>query len=115
DVRENALRRLDYLGYFGRDPRIAALLSGYRFAEEVGQYRLFVRASSAEAPGVRPVSESGTRDVLRTGASGGRALASDSSFLLHVLLFAILAGAAYAGERRKAQRDAAVSSRHGAV
>jgi len=115
DVPENALRRVDYLGYFGRDARIAALLNEYRFAEEVGQYRLYVRGGASDYPGVPPTSAPGRHDVLRSEATGGRALLSDSEFLLHVLIFVVLASLAYGAERRRAQRDAPAGAGQGAA
>jgi hypothetical protein len=115
DVPENALRRLDYLGYFGRDARIADLMKEYRFAEEVGQYRLYVRGGASDHPGVPPTSAPGRHDVLRSEATGGRALLSDSEFLLHVLIFVVLASLAYGAERRRAQRDAPAGAGQGAA
>jgi hypothetical protein len=115
DVRENALRRLDYLGYFGRDERIAALLKEYRFGEDVGQYRLYVRAKASDSPGVPPTSAPGKHDVLRSRTTGGSALLSDSEFLLHLLTFVVLACLAYGAERRRAQRDALAGAGQGAA
>jgi hypothetical protein len=115
DVRENALRRLDYLGYFGRDERIAALLKEYRFGEDVGEYRLYVRAKASDSPGVPPTSAPGKHDVLRSRTTGGSALLSDSEFLLHLLTFVVLACLGYGAERRRAQRDAPAAAGQGAA
>jgi len=112
DVQGNALRRLDYLQYFGRDPRIAAELRHYRLAEEVGQYRLYVRAASADAPGMLPAAEPGERDVLRSPVSGWRAVISDTQLILRVLVFLVLASLAYAADRRRAQSESGAGSGH---
>ena len=114
DLQENALRRLDYLGYFGRDARIADLLKQYRFAEEVGEYRLYARVG-ADSPGAPPASAPGRHDVLRSGSAGGRTLLSNSGFLLHVLIFVVIASLGYGAEWRRAQRDAAAGAGQGAA
>ena len=63
DTMANSLRRVDYLAYFGRDPRIAGALGQYRLAEEVGQYQLYVRAASPDQSGQAPKSEPGRYDI----------------------------------------------------
>jgi len=114
DVQQNSLRRVDYLGYFGRDPRIAAVLRQYRFAEEVGQYLLYVRAGSPGQPGPPPTSEAGKYDVLRSDVSAGwQALVADRAFLLNAILFLLLAVCAYGVERRRAQGAVPLSVRQG--
>jgi hypothetical protein len=105
DVRENALRRLDYLAYFNRDSRIAAELRQYRLAEDVGEYRFYVRTESGERPGAPPVPEAGEYDVLRPRATGARALTADSEFLLHLLIFVVLGSIGYAMESRRSQGE----------
>ena len=112
DIPENAQRRVDYVGYFGRDPRIAEALRGYRLAENVGQYLLYVRAASPSQPGVAPSSEPGRYDVLRPMESAGaESLVADRSFLLTAMLFLLLAVAAYALERRRSGPAERLSSR----
>jgi hypothetical protein len=92
DTQENSLRRLDYVAYFARDPRIAATLGQYRLAEEVGQYLLYVRAGSSDQPGVAPKSEPGRYDVARPVTSvGWRALLVDPGFLPAVVVLLVLA------------------------
>ena len=110
DTQENSLRRVDYLAYFGRDPRIAGELRRYRLAEEVGQYLLYVRAASADQPGLPPKSEPGRYDVVRPVTSvGWQALLADPGFLPEVGVFLLLAVCAYMVERRRA-RGAATES-----
>jgi hypothetical protein len=113
DVQANALRRLDYLGYFGRDPRIAAELRHYRFAEEVGQYHLYVRARAPDEPGSLPESQPGAYDVRRSPVTGGRAMLSDTGFLLHLAIFLVLASLAYAAQGRRGHRAEAVDAGQG--
>jgi hypothetical protein len=106
DIPENAQRRLDYVGYFSRDPRIAEAFHDYRLAEEVGQYLLYVRAGSPRDPGLAPASEPGKYDVARSAVSaGGPALVADRSFLLNAVLFLLLAVAAYVVERRRGKEQ----------
>jgi len=104
DTMANSLRRVDYLAYFGRDPRIAQALSQYRLAEEVGQYQLYVRAASPSQPGEPPRSEPGRYDVLRPEVSGGlELLAADRGFIRNVGIYLLLALGAFGFERRRAR------------
>jgi hypothetical protein len=112
DTLGNSLRRVDYLAYFGRDPRIAEALTRYRLAEEVGQYLLYVRAASPGQSGQPPRSEPGRYDVVRPEVSGGwELLAADRSFLRNVGIYLLLAIGAYGLERRRARRAAPPSVR----
>jgi hypothetical protein len=64
DEPANGLRRLDYLGYFGRDPRFADLLARYERLELVGEYLVFRRLSEGEARTAEmPAARAGTQDV----------------------------------------------------
>jgi len=100
DTQRNGLRRLDYLGYFRRDPRIAGVLGDYRFAEEVGQYRLYIRGEAPE--GAPPISEPGRYDIIRVDLQGTQALVADRPFLLSVLIFLVLLSLACRREARDA-------------
>ena len=71
DVQGNAIRRVDYVGYFTRDARIARELRRYRFAQEVGQYLLYVRARSPDQPGTPPSPSEGRYDVVRSATTEG--------------------------------------------
>jgi hypothetical protein len=95
DVPDNSLRRLDYLRYFGRDPRIAQELRWYRYVEDVGQYGLYTRAASPDQPGAAPASQPGDRDVLRERVTGSRALMADRPFVLQTGVFLVLAVLAF--------------------
>jgi hypothetical protein len=114
DAQRNSLRRLDYVGYFSRDPRIGAELERYRFVEEVGEYLLYVRADSSGQPGAPPRSEAGRYDVSASDEStGGKVLLADRAFLLNAILFLLLGVCAYGVERRAAHLAARPSSRQG--
>jgi len=107
DIQENTVRRVDYVAYFERDPRIAEELSQYRLAERVGEYLLYVRAASPDQPGEPPTSEPGRYDILRPQVSAGwQALAADRGFLRDVGIYLLLAVGAYGLERRRARRTA---------
>jgi hypothetical protein len=111
DVPQNSLRRLDYVGYFSRDPRIARELREYRLAEEAGEYRLYVRARTPDQPGPRPESQPGRYDVVRSGAvAQGRSLLSEPGFLASVGLFLVLGALAYGFNGRGYQLPATPSS-----
>ena len=43
DERPYGFRRLNYVAYFGRDPRLSELFSGYQFVAAQGQYDLYER------------------------------------------------------------------------
>jgi hypothetical protein len=110
DVPQNSLRRLDYVGYFGRDPRIARELRQYRLAEDVGEYHLYVRARTPEQPGARPASQPGRYDVARSGAvAQGRSLLAEPGFLASSCLFLVLGALAYGFDSRGVQLPASPS------
>ena len=108
DGPANVHRRLNYVGYFSRDPRIEAVLQRYRQAGTVGEYVLYVRADSSSRTGPRPSSAPGTQDLARAEVRGERALLSDPAFLLRLLAFGLLAGLGLV----RAQREAAASAPH---
>jgi hypothetical protein len=65
DDRINGLRRLDYLAYFGRDPRFARVLERYEWSETIGEYMIYRRLSPGEArTGPAPAPIPGGLDVL---------------------------------------------------
>jgi hypothetical protein len=68
DERPYGFRRLNYVAYFGRDPRLAQLFSGYQFVAARGQYDLYERLDPGMArvgppPSavVPPLEEAGAR------------------------------------------------------
>jgi hypothetical protein len=101
DLPENRHRRLDYLAYFSRDPRIAAQLGRYRLVEEVDEYRLYARGAPGAPPGLSPAAEPGHYDLPPPRAAGAAALLADTGFLLGAALFLLLTALAYAVEGRR--------------
>ena len=68
DRRRWGLRRLDFLAYFGRDPRFAALFARYRYSGTIGEYWLFERLpeDAPDEPPRRRRSETSTTDKERS-------------------------------------------------
>lgn len=108
DVPQNTHRRLDYLGYFSREPRIDSVFQHYRFVGTVGEHLMYVRADSVNEPGAPPTSVPGRQDVVRSEVTGAEALISDPWFLLHVLVFGLLAVLGLS----RAHREAAARAPH---
>lgn len=108
DLPQNTHRRLDYLGYFSREPRIDSVFRRYRHVETVGEYDLYVRAGSASAPGAPPLSRPGEHDLLRKEVTA-RALVLDQGLLPSLAVFVILGALGYV----RAHREAAASPPHG--
>jgi hypothetical protein len=91
DVPENGYRRLDYLAYFGRDPRIAAILERYQRLEDEGEYALYRRLAPGEvrtAPAPGP--ELGTHDIVRADRGGLRLRFDDPAFVLRAGVFVLI-------------------------
>ena len=103
DLPDNGYRRLDYLAYFGRDPRIGSILAGYEHMGNLGEHALYRRVRPGEArTGQPPVAERATQDVLRSDRQGLHLRITDPAFLLRVLVFAaVLAAVIYAGRQRR--------------
>jgi len=67
DAAINGQRRLNYLQYFGRDPKLAALLAEYRLANRQGEYLLYERQETGAVRIDPPLSAApGTQDVIKT-------------------------------------------------
>jgi hypothetical protein len=64
------LRRLDFLGYFRRDPRFARLFEEFTYDGQVREYWLFRRANPG-VPIIPPPARQLTRMVPDRGLSGG--------------------------------------------
>ena len=58
DLPINGFRRLDYMAYFRRDPRIASLLDRYQLVTDLGDYLIYelIPNSQARAESPRPSS-----------------------------------------------------------
>ena len=90
DLPVNGLRRLDYVGYFARDPQVARILQGYQLLAELGEYLVYERVRPGLArSGPPPMVTPGTRDVIRVQESGVHLRFTDPSFLTAVLAFLI--------------------------
>jgi hypothetical protein len=89
DLPVNGWRRLDYIAYFGRDPRIAGLLQRYQLAADLQGYLVYERVPDgadrvAPAPAVVP----GTQDIVRGRPGDASARILDPEILLPLLAFA---------------------------
>jgi hypothetical protein len=71
DLPANGFRRLSYVAYFSRDPRIARILGQYQLVADVGDFLVYERVAkgsvrSGPPPGVQP----GTHDIIQPAAAG---------------------------------------------
>lgn len=100
DLPVNGYRRLNYLAYFGRDPRVAAILDRYQWIADVGDYAVYERVSDGQPrTGPPPAAAPGTRDVIRTDREGLHLRLQDPTFLLAIITFAFALGVAVRRER----------------
>ena len=102
DLPANGFRRLDYVAYFSRDPRIAEIFDRYQLVADVGGHLVYERiADGAERAGPPPSVQPGTRDVVHGPNVGSvPARIRDPGFQLALLAFvasAILASMAEKG------------------
>jgi hypothetical protein len=92
DRPEWGLRRLDFLGYFNRDPRFARLWEEFTYDRQVGEYWVFRRTGPGEAavsPPQRPVV---TREVPDRGLNasfGAPALGDVVLWIFSALLLGV--------------------------
>jgi hypothetical protein len=111
DLPQNGFRRLDYVAYFSRDPRIASMLQRYQLVADLGDFVVYERiadgmARTGRPPGVQP----GTRDIIQAGQTGrGHLPASDPGFLVAVLAFVI--SAVWASIAEKARSSGQIATR----
>lgn len=96
DRREFGIRRIDYLAYFSRDTAFARLMSGYGYARDVGQYRLYRRGAprGAEPPAPRAAADPATS----AGWEGLRGVNLHPLALPWALLLLLVLGVAYRRE-----------------
>jgi hypothetical protein len=91
DAKGNGPRRLDYLGYFGRDPRIAEVLRRYRFVRDIGEFGLYERLpGGAPLPDQVTRPKPGTLDLPPRRPRGWTGLVANRDLLLQILLFLLL-------------------------
>ena len=96
DLPTNGLRRLDYIAYFGRDPRFAPLLRRYQWVADVGEYAVYARLSGAAPRSARPpMATAGTQDLLGTDQEGLQVRLLTRAFLAQLGVF-LLATAFFA-------------------
>jgi hypothetical protein len=90
DLPVNGFRRLDYVAYFARDPRIARILQNYQLVVELGDYLVYERVPPGLArSGPPPMVTPGTRDVIKVQESGVHLRFTDPTLLIAVLAFLI--------------------------
>jgi hypothetical protein len=102
DAAVNGQRRLHYIQYFSRDPKLAALLAEYRLADRQGEYLLYERrevaTASAEPP---PSADPGTQDVIRTELKDVRLGGLDRESVVGLAVFVVCWVLLAAIERRR--------------
>jgi len=101
DDRPYGFRRLNYVAYFGRDPRLSGFFSGYQFIAVHGQYDLYERVDSevmrAGPPPSATVPPLPARSEQRPPLVDPELVTGTVIFL--VLLIASVVGEARAGRR----------------
>jgi hypothetical protein len=66
DLPVNGYRRIDYVGYFRRDPRMAHILDRYQHVADIEDYAIYERLVEGQArTGPPPLSVPGTQDIIR--------------------------------------------------
>jgi hypothetical protein len=103
DLPANGFRRLDYVAYFSRDPRIASQLERYQLVADVTDFVVYERIPdggirSAPPPRVQP----GTRDIVSAGQATSLWDRVNPGMLVALLAFVISAIWATIAERRRA-------------
>jgi hypothetical protein len=87
----NGYRRIDYLAYFGRNPRFAAILREYEFVRNLGEYAVYRRLGEGERrQGHGPTATPGTLDLRAGEGTGVHFLIGRAGFLLSASVFLII-------------------------
>jgi hypothetical protein len=104
DLPINGFRRLDYVAYFRRDQRIAALLDRYQFRADLGDFLVYERIPEAQARAESPPTvQPATRDIVQAGTvRGAYGRSRDPAFVLALLAFVISTVLASGAEKRRA-------------
>jgi hypothetical protein len=104
DLPINGFRRLDYVAYFSRDPRIHRIFEKYQFVTELEGYLVYERMKvGAPRTGPPPTVRAGTRDVVQGPRVGSvPARIRDPAFQFSLLTFVIIAIFAALAERARA-------------
>lgn len=91
DLPVNGYRRIDYLAYFGRNPRFAAILREYEFVRNLGEYAVYRRVVEGESrQGAPPTATPGTLDLRSGEGTGLHLLIGRAEFLLSAGVFLIM-------------------------
>jgi hypothetical protein len=91
DLPVNGYRRIDYLAYFGRNPRFAAILQDYEFVRNLGEYAVYRRLGEGEPrQGPPPTATPGTSDLRSGEGTGVHLLIGSAAFLLSAGVFLIM-------------------------
>jgi hypothetical protein len=112
DLPVNGFRRLDYVAYFGRDPRIAGILDRYQRVADLGDFVVYERIADGTArSGPSPSPQPGTRDIVQSRQAGGvHVRFGNPGFLLALLAFVVSAVFASGAEKARASARAAPES-----
>jgi hypothetical protein len=112
DLPVNGFRRLDYVAYFSRDPRIASTLDRYQLVANTGDFEVYERIAEGTARSGHPPSiQPGTRDIVPAGQAGGMHLhIHDPGVLLALLAFVISAICAFIAEKGRLSPQVAPKS-----
>jgi hypothetical protein len=112
DLPINGFRRLDYVAYFRRDPRIAALLDRYQFKADLGDFLVYERIPETQARAESPPTvQPATRDIVQAGTlRGAQGRSRDPAFVLALLAFVISAIIASTHEKARASAPATPDS-----
>jgi hypothetical protein len=103
DLPANGLRRLDYVAYFSRDPRIASTLERYQLIADTGDFEVYERIADGttrvgRAPSVQPA----TRDIVPGRHTGGvHVRIGNPGILIALLAFVISAICASIAEKAR--------------
>jgi hypothetical protein len=106
DAAANGLRRLHYMQYFGRDPKLAVFFSRFELVGQKGEYLLYQRRESALGP-VRPAPSAApatldARPAPELRDIGLGQLDPESLFGLGVFVISWMVGGAVRRRRRLA-------------
>ena len=100
DLPVNGFRRLDYVAYFGRDPRIGSMFDQYQLIADVGDMDVYERIPAGSVrSGPPPSVQPATRDILRPVQGGLLVRVGDPGFLLMLLAFVVSAVLASTSEK----------------
>ena len=88
----NGYRRIDYLAYFGRNPRFAAILREYQFVTNLGEYAVYRRLKDGERRQGPPHRYARNLDLHSGEGTGVHLLIGRAESLLSASMFLINPG-----------------------